>query len=409
MQLTVLDDIETKQLILESKLRVCGTESILIEQSAGRILSQEIRNFRDSPPMDVSAMDGYACRFGDLKQSSSTGASPGIPLPVIGVATAGAPRLVLGSGAAIRIFTGAVVPEGADIVIPRERCNEQADWVSIELPVEQIKLGWNIRRRGENARAGDIVLEPGTLIDGPKMSSLVSMSLDPAVLVRKKVRIKIINTGDELLRIGEPIEPWQIRDSNGPLLECMLRACPWVECSRMSVADDLDQIQSAISKSLESSDAIILTGGVSMGDTDHVPAAVRNCGAEIVFHRLAIRPGAPILGAVAPPGKLVLGLPGNPVSVAVTFRRFGLPMLGRIAGSSQQPKRFPVELANPDDKTLHLVWYRLVQMQADGRALLLPNQGSGDLRTLGLSDGFIEIPNQTESRGTFRYYDWSHS
>jgi molybdopterin molybdotransferase len=146
-----------------------------------------------------------------------------------------------------------------------------------------------------------------------------------------------------------------------------------------------------------------------MGDTDHVPAAVRNCGAEIVFHRLAIRPGAPILGAVAPPGKLVLGLPGNPVSVAVTFRRFGLPMLGRIAGSSQQPKRFPVELANPDDKTLHLVWYRLVQMQADGRALLLPNQGSGDLRTLGLSDGFIEIPNQTESRGTFRYYDWSHS
>ncbi|MFM8399720.1 MAG: molybdopterin-binding protein, partial [Pirellula sp.] len=124
-----------------------------------------------------------------------------------------------------------------------------------------------------------------------------------------------------------------------------------------------------------------------MGDTDHVPAAVRNSQAEVLFHRLAIRPGAPILGAATPHGQLVLGLPGNPVSVAVTFRRFGLQLLRRMAGFSNGTKFMKLELSGGDDKTLHLVWYRLVQLQDDGTVRLLPNQGSGDIRALGDSSG----------------------
>lgn len=402
MELTVLDDIETKLLTLESKLRVAQTESMDIARSAGRILAQEVLNFRDSPPMDVSAMDGYACRLEDLQVCASR-------LPVDQTATAGAAPLELSGHRAIRIFTGAVVPKGANVVIPRERCDEKTDRVAIQMPLDQIKLGWNIRRQAENARQGDVALSAGCRIDGPRISSLVSMHQHPQILVHRKVRVAIINTGDELLDIGMPIQPWQIRDSNGPLLECSLQALPWTQWTRTSVKDDLPKIQSAIEQALQDSDAIILTGGVSMGDTDHVPTAVQNAGGKIVFHRLPIRPGAPILAAASDHGQLILGLPGNPVSVAVTFRRYGLPLLEHLTGKIDRSACYRTELANSDEKTLHLVWFRLVKIQPDSTALLLPSQGSGDLRSLGLSDGFIEVPPQTPSKGSFRYYDWSPS
>lgn len=409
MQLSVLDDIQAKILGLSQHLRSVGTEEILLSECFGRVLGQNILNFRDSPPMDVSAMDGYACRFADLESLAASSTAEGLALTVANVALAGSRRLELPTGNAIRIFTGAVVPTGADLVIPRERCKELTNRVVIDMPMNQLKLGWNIRKQGENARQGDLVLPIGRQIQGPEISSLVSMSSDESVIVHRRVRVTIINTGDELLGVGDPIEPWQIRDSNGPLLESMLHACPWVQCTRVSVRDDLEQIHQTIAKALMDSDAIILTGGVSMGDTDHVPAAVRQCGAEIQFHRMAIRPGAPILGACTQSGQLILGLPGNPVSVAVTFKRFGLAFLQRIAGRVQSPRILNVEIANPDSKTLHLVWFRLVEIQSDGRALLLPNQGSGDIRTLGLSDGFVEIPAQSSCEGSFPYYDWSCS
>lgn len=407
MKLNVIDDVESKVQILEARLRVVDKQSLEISQSTGRVLAQAIENFRDSPPLDVSAMDGYAFRWEDLNGLASEENLGKLSLPVLAVATAGSKPLAMTSGVAVRIFTGGVVPEGAQVVIPRERCIEQADRVAVNMPVQEIKLGWNIRRQGENARQGDIGLQPGCLIDGPRMSSLVSMNRASHVDVYRKLRVTIINTGDELMNVADPIEPWQIRDSNGPLLESMLQCCPWVQWSRVSAKDDLEEIQSELQKALAQSDAVILTGGVSMGDTDHVPAAVRNSQAEVLFHRLAIRPGAPILGAATPHGQLVLGLPGNPVSVAVTFRRFGLRLLRRMAGFLNGTRFMKLEVSGGDDKTLHLVWYRLVQLQDDGTVRLLPNQGSGDIRALGDSSGFIEVPPERVSKGQFPYFDWS--
>jgi molybdenum cofactor synthesis domain-containing protein len=375
-------------------------------------LARPILNFRDSPALDISAMDGYAFRYSELENrllrpDSDQAQAGGDCFEVTGVAAAGARRLVLSPDTAIRIFTGGVVPQGADVVIPRERCREESDRVWVTIPLDQIPLGWNIRRQGENAKQDEVGLQAGCCIDGPRMSSIVSMNREAQIDVSRKVRVTIINTGDELMGMDSPIEAWQIRDSNGPLLESMLRACPWIEWNRVSARDDLSEIQTRLKEALDVSDAVLLTGGVSMGDTDHVPAAVRHCGAEVIFHRLAIRPGAPVLGAVGSEGQLIMGLPGNPVSVAVTFRRLGLELLDRMARRVSGRRKWKIQVVGSDSKTLGLVWYRLVQIQADGTALLLANQGSGDIRSLGLSDGFIEVPPGSLSQGMFAFYDWN--
>ena len=412
MQLNILDELQTKHLLLESRLRVVEHERIEVSQATGRILARPILNFRDSPALDISAMDGYAFRYSELanrlpRTNSDQAQAGGDCFEVTGVAAAGACRLVLGPDTAIRIFTGGVVPQGADVVIPRERCREESDRVWVTISLDQIPHGWNIRRQGENAKQDEVGLQAGCCIDGPRMSSIVSMNREAQIDVSRKVRVTIINTGDELMGMDSPIEPWQIRDSNGPLLESMLRACPWIEWNRVSARDDLSQIQTRLNEALDVSDAVLLTGGVSMGDTDHVPAAVRSCGAEVIFHRLAIRPGAPVLGAVGSEGQLIMGLPGNPVSVAVTFRRLGLELLDRMARRVSGRRKWKLQVAGSDSKTLGLVWYRLVQIQADGTALLLANQGSGDIRSLGLSDGFIEVPPGSLSQGMFAFYDWN--
>jgi molybdopterin molybdotransferase len=412
MQLNILDELQTKHLLLESRLRVVEHERIEVSQATGRILARPILNFRDSPALDISAMDGYAFRYAELENrlprpNSDQAQAEGDCFEVTGVAAAGARRLVLSPDTAIRIFTGGVVPQGADVVIPRERCREESDRVWVTIPLDQIPLGWNIRRQGENAKQDEVGLLAGCCIDGPRMSSIVSMNREPQIDVSRKVRVTIINTGDELMGMDSPIEAWQIRDSNGPLLESMLRACPWIEWNRVTARDDLSEIQTRLKEALDVSDAVFLTGGVSMGDTDHVPAAVRHCGAEVIFHRLAIRPGAPVLGAVGSEGQLIMGLPGNPVSVAVTFRRLGLELLDRMARRVSGRRKWKIQVAGSDSKTLGLVWYRLVQIQADGTALLLANQGSGDIRSLGLSDGFIEVPPGSLSQGMLAFYDWN--
>lgn len=412
MQLNILDELQTKHLLLESRLRVVEHERIEVSQATGRILARPILNFRDSPALDISAMDGYAFRYSELENrllrpDSDQAQAGGDCFEVTGVAAAGARRLVLSPDTAIRIFTGGVVPQGADVVIPRERCREESDRVWVTIPLDQIPLGWNIRRQGENAKQDEVGLLAGCCIDGPRMSSIVSMNREAQIDVSRKVRVTIINTGDELMGMDSPIEAWQIRDSNGPLLESMLRACPWIEWNRVSARDDLSEIQTRLKEALDVSDAVLLTGGVSMGDTDHVPAAVRHCRAEVIFHRLAIRPGAPVLGAVGSEGQLIMGLPGNPVSVAVTFRRLGLELLDRMARRVSGRRKWKIQVVGSDTKTLGLVWYRLVQIQADGTALLLANHGSGDIRSLGLSDGFIEVPPGSLSQGMFAFYDWN--
>ena len=205
---------------------------------------------------------------------------------------------------------------------------------------------------------------------------------------------------------GVPIQPWQIRDSNGPFLLTSLHRTGWAEPHVLRVPDSLGKIEDAIARAMEDFDAVLLTGGVSMGDSDHVPEAIRRTGAEVLFHKLPIRPGKPILGAVSQDGKPILGLPGNPVSVAVTFRRFAYPILKKAAGGLDSLDAIRVSIPESDHKTLPLLWFRLVIKDQLGRLMIESSKGSGDIASLAKSVGFIEVPPGEPSHGERLFYPW---
>ncbi len=393
-----IDSITSAILQLAEKLPTVPTEIVPLEQTAGRVLGEDIVADRDSPAVDVSAMDGYALRLVDLSEQAS--------LPVCAVSSAGHPAPALTEGTAVQIFTGAPVPTNADLVVQRELTVESPHRMQLNVPLVQLKPGMNIRRRGENALAGSSVLARGQYLTSAAMAGLSSVA-GPHICIHRPVRVAILNTGDELIQPGQPVLPWQIRDSNGPTLAAALSKHPWIEVvARQRVEDSLSAIQTALTAQA-TADAVLFTGGVSMGDTDHVPAAIEALGGEIVFHRLPIRPGKPVLGAVRG-SQLLVGLPGNPVSVAVTARLIALPLLRRLAGFGHLLGDAPrVEVANADDKQLNLHWYRLVRLGEDGRAVLVDNRGSGDLISLAHSDGVIEQPAGACGPGPWKFYAWN--
>ncbi|AMV30668.1 Molybdopterin molybdenumtransferase [Pirellula sp. SH-Sr6A] len=400
---SIQDEIESVLKSFMSKVRSVGTEQVPLSEACGRILASPLYSFRPSPSIDVSAMDGYAVRISDLDAGE---------IPVASTLAAGMPPTTLPSGFAVKIFTGAAVPEDADIVIRREDCQELPNprvttSIRVKIAPSDCQRGQNIRRRGENAPLGAEILSAGCCLGPNAMAGVATFQEGAQLSVFRRLRVGVINTGDELLPPGVPIEPWQIRDSNGPFLTSALLKTGWAEPVVERVQDSLEQIRLALSEKIESCDAILLTGGVSMGDSDHVPEAIRQAGAEILFHKLPIRPGKPILGAITEDGKPILGLPGNPVSVAVTFRRFAYSILQQAGGGRPSLGAMSVSVQADDDKTLPLVWFRLVSQNDRGAFVVEPSKGSGDIASLATSIGFVEIPPGEPTTGTRLFYPWN--
>lgn len=398
MQLPQIEPITAALSRLAERLESVDRESIAVSQSSGRVLAGPLLADRDSPAINVSAMDGFAVRREDLVAGT---------LPIAAVSPAGSVPLRLEPRTAIQIFTGGPVPLGADCVVKREDTDLSESHVQFRVSTDQIRIGQSIRRQGENARSGEVILSTGTLISPGSMAAIASFSA-PSISVFRKLRVGLINTGDELVAAGQPVQPWQIRDSNGPTLESLLKQFSWIDVIfREQVVDSLEATQSALTRRLPLVDAILLTGGVSMGDSDFVPQAIEKIGGEIIFHRLPIRPGRPILGAVSSDAKLLMGLPGNPVSVAVTARRLALPLLRKLAGFANRDECVPLmTLTDSDSQTLDLIWYRLVHIDPRGHLRLVSTQGSGDLVSLSVSDGFIEVPPQSDGAGPYPFYRW---
>jgi len=396
---TLEDAIES----VAARLALVGHK--LIAPSSGRVLSAPIVADRDSPAADVSAMDGYAVRRVDLNDRDR--------VAVVGEVQPGTAPVELPPGAALRIFTGAVIPVGAELVVKREDTIESPAQVTWSAVAQQLPTGANIRRQGENGRGGDSILAPGTLLTAASIAAAVNFGASQ-VSAFARVRCSVIVTGNELLDVAATPSAWQIRDSNGPTVAAMIDDHPWLKLADpMRCTDDRDELKTKLAAAIANSDAVILTGGVSKGDYDHVPEVIASLGGEILFHRLPIRPGQPVLGAVTSSGKLILGLPGNPVSTACCMQRIGMPLLRRMGGHrSWRTVPMHVTVENADDKTLPLVWMRLVRSigfdyaSGTNRVEYVASKGSGDLVALGSSDGFVELPPGSSGPGPWPFYRW---
>jgi len=367
----------------------------------GRVLAEAVIADRDSPAADVSAMDGYAISMKDLDRSDA--------ISISGESVPGAPPPEKQTGSVVRIFTGAIVPTGCDAVVKREDTEEAGDAVRLLATAQSIEHGMHIRRAGENAAAGSQVLSPGRPVTAAVRATMANFGCQEARLFAP-VRVTVVTTGNE---VGDFLQtapkPWQLRNSNQASVAALLESNPWIQVAHLDhCLDDRDSLTELLGERLTESDAILLTGGVSMGNYDYVPDVIREIGGEIVFHGIPIRPGKPILGAANADGKLMMGLPGNPVSATVGCKRMAIPLLAKMGGLDPwMPIRPGVRLRNPDNKQIPLHWMRLVQLVEHGVAELVDSLGSGDLVSLGRSSGFIELPPGASGEGPWPYVAWA--
>lgn len=383
-----------------SRIDSVETELLDLASAVGRVLAEPLVTDRPSPPCDVAAMDGYAARLSDLSRER---------LPVSGEALAGQPPKKMPQAAVLRINTGAPLPTGAELVIKREDTIEDRDYIRLSVQTSSLRPGENIRRQGENAGTGEIVLPSGTFITPPVISALAGFGVS-RIAVHRKLRVGIIVTGGELIPPDAQPQLWQIRDSNGPVLRALLTRCPIVSMADcVTVPDEPERIKSVLGDLLISCDAIFVTGGVSMGTCDCVPPILEQLNSSVVFHGLPIRPGKPILAAVSAGGQPILALPGNPVSVLVTAHRFGLAVLAKKAGIEKPVRPAPsVRLTDGATQPSELWCFRLVRLCGDGIAELIPNRSSADIVAAARSDGFIEIPPGSTGEGPWPFYSWSN-
>lgn len=373
--------------------------SIVLGDALGRVTAGTVMAGHDVPPFANSAMDGFAVRAGDTTSAPVT-------LEVVGTAAAGAPPGVrVGPGQAVRIMTGAVVPPGADAVVMVERTSPGADGgVSIEAPASP---GDHIRRPGEDIRAGQVLFEPGTELGPGHLGVLASVGAETVVAV-PPARVGVLSTGDELTSGAGPLLPGQIRDSNRPTLLALVARAGCVPVDLGTVPDDEAAITASIQQGVAGCDAILSSGGVSVGDFDYVKTVLDRLG-DMHWWQVAVRPAKPLaFGTVL--GRPVFGLPGNPVSSMVSFELFARPALRQMTGHRElfrpeMPAIADEPLPRRPDGKLHLV--RVVATaDSDGRLHVRSSGGQGShlLRAMALSNALALLPDGdgVEAGGTVK-------
>jgi molybdopterin molybdotransferase len=316
----VISVAEARQRILAA-LQPVATEVVTLDQAWGRVLASDLVARRTQPPFDVSAMDGYAVRAGDVSPAPVT-------LRLIGQSQAGAGFAgTLGAGETVRIFTGAPVPAGADTVVIQENTTAEGDIVTI---LEAASSGANIRASGIDFTEGDLGLKRGKRLTARDIGLAGALN-HPWITVFRRPRVAILATGDEVVLPGEPVGPDQIVGANGPAIAALVRAAGGEPVLLPIASDDADAIRAAFA-SARGCDLLVTIGGASAGDRDLVRVVVGEAGTRLDFWKIAMRPGKPLLFGSA--GELpILGLPGNPVSALLTGLIFLRPAIARLSGT----------------------------------------------------------------------------
>ncbi len=372
--------------LLKAKLvALPGIERLALAEASGRILAEKLVATRDVPPADNVAVDGYAVCFEDLSMTEPT------VLPIGGRAAAGHPlRSMAPRGAAIRVFTGALLPEGTDTVLMQEDCKVANGAVTIP---SGIKRGANRRGAGEDVKAGTAVLPVGRRLRPQEVGLAASLGLT-SLTVYRKLRVALFSTGDELREPGDSLPLGAIFDANRYTLQALLAGLGCAVSDLGILPDKAESVRAALADAAASHDLVLTSGGISTGEEDHVRAAVEAAG-KLHFWRLAIKPGRPV--AMGQVGRVpFMGLPGNPVAVMVTFLLLARPLILLLAGADEaSPRLYRVrsgfEYKKKPSRTEY-VRARLLRAE-DGIwvAEKFARDGAGILTSMVESDGLIEI------------------
>ena len=365
---------------------ISGREFLPVRSALGRILAADIVAPHDVPAHDNSAMDGYAVRFDSLSGPGET------RLNVVGTAFAGSAFSgLVGKGQAVRIMTGAVLPAGADTVVVQEVTRVDGDAVFV--PAGQ-RQGQNTRRAGEDLARGGVALPAGKRIGPAELGLIASLGI-AEVEVRRRLRVAFFSTGDELASIGKPLAPGEIYDSNRYTLHGLLTRLGADIIDMGVVPDQPEVLEAALAEAAQVADAIITTGGVSVGEADFVREILEKLG-EVRFWKLNIKPGRPM--AFGKVGKAWLfGLPGNPVAVMVSYTQFALDALLRLSGLDPLPVRplLTVAAGNAIRKQPGRREYlrgQVVAVDGQWQVKTIGNQGSGVLRSMSEANCFVVLP-----------------
>ena len=384
---------EAERLIAERVAPVTGTETVALGAARGRVIAADVVAPIDLPPFDNSAVDGYAVRHADLDTKTET------RLAVVARVTAGrAAARALAAGEAIRIFTGAPMPQGADTVFMQE--DVRLDGATLIVP-PGLRPGANARLAGEDVRAGSVLLPAGRRLAEQHVALAAAVGL-ASLTVRRRVRVAVFSTGDEIVEPGTPRPGPALFDANRYLLAGLIERLGATPTDLGILPDDPGALARAIAAAAADHDLVLTSGGVSTGEADHVRAAVERIG-KLVFWRVGIKPGRPVaMGVVrgADAGTAFVGLPGNPVAVFVTFARVVRPLLLRLAGAEVSPLiPLPVRSAFSYRKKTGRREYVRVKLVSgpDGavEAVKHAQDGAGVITSLTETDGLVELPEDT--------------
>ncbi len=359
-----------------------------VEKATGCVLRQAVLAERDQPPFDRVMMDGIAVRHAEIAAGTRE-------FPVQAMQAAGDEALSLEKGQCIEIMTGASLPDSADCIIPVER-------ISLKDKVATVETGYTpehrqfVHGRASDHAKGTELLSPGRRITPMDIAVIASSGLTE-LEVSRRPGIRIISTGNELVRAGQPVAPHQIRLSNGPAIEALLGQHGFEECAQDHIVDEIDELRTRIAKHLDEADMLILSGGVSMGKADYVPEVLAELGVKVVFHRISQRPGKPMWFGMGPGKQAVFALPGNPVSALVCCRQYVVPALQKASLAAAAAPEFASLAADVTFKP-ELTCFQPVRLvsNAAGQVLAMPvkTNTSGDFTALAGTDGYVELARE---------------
>ncbi len=365
---------------------IAETETVSLIEAEGRFLAESLTAPIDLPVFDNSAVDGYAVRFADLAAQGDT------LLPLAGRVAAGhclaepAPE-----GRAVRIFTGAPMPAGLDTIFMQEDCKETEAGVSLPAGLSR---GANLRRRGEDLKSGETALPKGRWLRPEDIGLAAALGLD-RLTVRRKLKAAVFSTGDEIMSPGQALRPAAVYDANRFVLQSLLKRLGLEVTDLGILEDDPAKIREALAQAAKDHDLVITSGGVSMGEEDHVKGAISKAG-SLVFWKLAIKPGRPVAMGVID-GTPFVGLPGNPVAVFITFVYVVRPLIAALNGAPCEPARpVPVTSGFTYKKKEGRREYVRVSLKANDSGQMIaekyPIEGAGVLTSLTRTHGLVELP-----------------